>query len=258
MSNLTPCLYCHRLYSKYSLNLHQPKCFDNPNSKIQEDINNLQNKNFTLPNINDKNGKRRKKTPLNRSKSSSSNENKNNKKSNSYANIYINNNGRRFSNEDNERGVVVKNSTSSTDFTQEVIEKLQTIVINESTENVLDRPGTQTLYSSQENCENHLMCFICGIFCESHIIKTHQEQCLIIWETIQKQLPLYIRSTPPKIVNVPSVDGTINITRHNQLAEASYKKCQKTKCNRCGKLFNFSEVLNHECQRFEPNFELYF
>ncbi|CEF66511.1 Hypothetical protein SRAE_2000117900 [Strongyloides ratti] len=257
MSNLTPCLYCHRLYSKYSLNLHQPKCFDNPSSKIQEDINNLNNKNFSLPYINKKNNKSRKGSSLNRSKSSSFNGNKTTNKINSYDNININYK-RRFSNGDSDRSVSQKIVTPSLDSTTEVVEKLQSLILTESTQNILDRPGTQTLYPSQENCENYLMCFICGVFCEPILIKNHQEQCLIIWETIHKQLPMYIRSTPPKIINVPSVDGTINITRHNQLAEASYKKCQRTRCNRCGKYFNFNEVLNHVCQCFEPKFELYF
>uniref|UniRef100_A0A0N5A5G7 C2H2-type domain-containing protein n=1 Tax=Parastrongyloides trichosuri TaxID=131310 RepID=A0A0N5A5G7_PARTI len=261
MSNLTPCLYCHRLYSIYSLNLHQPKCFDNPNSKIQEEIDNMHRKNFTLPNINAKNGKNKQRNlTLDKRKSASSNEfNKNNNKKKSPITITQNNNERRFSQGDsNEHRSNFKNISVRFIEPNDTIKKFQSFDLNDMEENNLDRPGTQTLFPSQENCENLLMCFVCGIFFEHNIIKTHQEQCLIIWETVHKQLPVYIRVIPPKIINVPSIDGTINITRHNQLAEASAKRCQRTKCIKCGKCFSFFEVLKHECQRFEPSFELYF
>uniref|UniRef100_A0AC35TXX3 Calmodulin n=1 Tax=Rhabditophanes sp. KR3021 TaxID=114890 RepID=A0AC35TXX3_9BILA len=223
-----------RMYSHHSINFHEPKCQDNPNFRANEKI--FSDKNFKLPElVRQRKASERIKSSAKRSKTVSASDSRKHEE-------------RRYSlHGGNINGIKLKALKIG-----ETVNKMRSLDLKEP-----ERPKTQTLYEICDD-ENLLVCFVCGMKIFTKTLPEHEESCLTAWESVYQQLPKHIKVQKPNKHIVPSIDGTINITRHNQLAIESSLKCQLARCTKCGKKIKFSSILNHQCIRFEPTFEIFF
>lgn len=91
----------------------------------------------------------------------------------------------------------------------------------------LDRAGTQVDLAS--TC----VCYVCGQRCSRSTADAHEKKCLHIWECLVSKLPPTIRAYKPQKLHHPSVDGTVDSSRLDTIAQQSSQRSQKVDCTRC-------------------------
>ncbi|KAI6231505.1 hypothetical protein M3Y95_00388800 [Aphelenchoides besseyi] len=230
---LLPCQYCDRLYSQFSIGLHEPQCLSNPNRHVK-----LPTKRGTHSSIGG-NGTANKPLPAleRRSRSVSSSLNS-------------------------------SNSSVSTPTAQE--DRPPTRTIGEDSElkrktksrNMKRRPKTpptQSLDLLQQSTEDtKRVCFVCGSQISTIDLMIHEIECEAEWRTARREFPPNIKAISPRPMRIPSVDGTVDPRRLDFFAEESARKAQRARCLRCCRHVSFGDVQLHQCTRFEPTVQFFF
>lgn len=114
----------------------------------------------------------------------------------------------------------------------------------------LKRPGTVTLSpagraasldrtatgSNDDTLAGTTVCYVCGQRCGRNTVDAHEKKCIHIWECLVAKLPPAIRVYKPHKLQYPSVDGTVDPSRLDSLAQQSSQRSQKVDCSRCRKM----------------------
>uniref|UniRef100_A0A914QDX0 Uncharacterized protein n=1 Tax=Panagrolaimus davidi TaxID=227884 RepID=A0A914QDX0_9BILA len=125
------------------------------------------------------------------------------------------------------------------------------------------RPETQTINSQigylklKEDIEKR-PCYVCGKWFKSERLDSHSRKCEINWKKSRSEMSKFIEVSSPISVQIPSIDGTIDLARIDQLALKSAEKAQNAKCIKCFKEMNFGEAITHRCPKREPTIEFFF
>ena len=126
------------------------------------------------------------------------------------------------------------------------------------------RPDTHTVnshigvYRSREDEVEKRPCFVCGKFYKLERLDSHRRRCESDWEKARSGMPNFIRTNHPISVQIPSIDGSSDSRRIDQLAIISAERAQSAVCIRCSITMGFGEAITHRCPRKEPTIEFFF
>ncbi|CAJ0577492.1 unnamed protein product, partial [Mesorhabditis spiculigera] len=67
----------------------------------------------------------------------------------------------------------------------------------------------------QHNIGPLRLCYVCGNPFEQTKLAAHEETCLMGWTKRTRQLPEWMTTRRPRPLNVPSIDGSVDIVRQN-------------------------------------------
>ncbi|KAI6192399.1 hypothetical protein M3Y97_00333200 [Aphelenchoides bicaudatus] len=230
---LIPCPFCDRLYTHFSIDLHQPNCLSNPDRRVKLP----QLKRSAHTSIGPPNSSTRRPLPaLSERRSRSVGSNSVNSSSNG--------------------------STESPNTSDENRPSTRNINKNRRPKSRTNRQKRQRTPKRREvsppRDPDKRICFVCGEKVPMDDLLDHEIECEAEWRTQRREFPTTIRVRSPRAMRIPSVDGTIDVNRIDFYASESAERANKTRCLRCCRHVPFAHVLQHQCTRFEPTVQFYF
>ncbi|WKX91912.1 hypothetical protein Q1695_010167 [Nippostrongylus brasiliensis] len=118
------------------------------------------------------------------------------------------------------------------------------------------RPRTRS--TSRPAGVQHRLCYVCGEQFTEQDIAAHENKCIDKWTKTCERLAPRFESRTPLLLQIPSVDGTIDARRLNEHAITQSSKAQTLRCRRCNCRVVLNAAEQHRCDRFDPPVEFFF
>ncbi|KAI6207280.1 hypothetical protein M3Y99_01852400 [Aphelenchoides fujianensis] len=254
---LVPCAHCDRLYSHFSIGLHEPQCLSNPNRKVR-----LPAKRGTHSSSI---GAAAKPLPAleRRSRSVGSSSFSSASPQSSAAGSPT----KKTAADEERPSTRTLNANGSEQLQKKTSEFPPRI--HSTTARFAERANgkrrpktpTQSLDLVQQAAaagDAKRVCFVCGEQVPSVDLMIHELECEADWRTNRRDFPANIKVRSPRPMRIPSVDGTIDPRRLDLYALESAERARKARCIRCCRPVPFGDVHDHQCTRFEPTVQFYF